>query len=726
MPSLDAGIQTKIDALRLETSEWSVMPEVYEIVKISWESPTGTKYYGKVPVHLVSSVALPFEDEVIQALEGDAQFLSITSDSTLADSEINIEIFDGGYYDPETATQIGAGDFADLVYEQGEGVPCEIYLWFPSQELLLSTWQGHLRTAEGADNEIWRGTIANGFRSPNVDLPRRAHYSSCQAVFGGKFTTQAEVDENGCPYNRNVSGGVVGTNGFTECDRRNLASCTTRGINTLNHLSHQSAVVTVVNNQTKGPQLLSISRGNESNLKEPVRVVMGTRKIKDCNVLAFRRDYNNNTPAHGWFSAIYELCEGPISAVYGAYVKDKAADPQHTWYRLGTQGQTAIDTALSTHGYSNTALLRNHYGWINPATVGPDSMRAEAFIIGLNDIRQYTDEETYTTGYLTNRVWQIARMWCDKRWGLGNDYERLNIQSWIDAGTWTAATVRFTDPFGINYDHTRSNSNVELVGRSAIQQIEDMCLAGRLSRPYLFQNKIHIDPYKPLTEGELADVKLFTDKGTPRNIVVDESGKSTLTRSQKSDVDLPNRIECTISDATQDFQEIPIDPVEDVDQQLRAGRIQGDTSRRTITKKYSLLGVTDKNEATKIAYSLLWFGEFGDGGTKNNLQISFRTFVLETLELHENAIIQLDSDQLTRYGFDYFKIDRMTRDSDLHVTIEATAFNQTELEDFEGTVSYTQPTYDPVEQPIPADIGYGSINYGGGIMKIYLEEVAYA
>ena len=725
MAALDSTLQTKIDALRVETSEWSVMPEVYEIVKISWASPTGVKYYGKVPVHLVSSVALPFEDEVIKAIVGDAEFLSITSDSTLADSEITLEIWDGGQYDPETATHIGAGEFADLVYDQGEGIPCEVYLWFPSQELLLSTWQGHLRTAEGADNEIWRGTIANGFRSPNVDLPRRAHYSSCQNVFGGKLETQDEIDEGGCPYNDHI-GGAIGTPGFTDCDRKALLSCTTRGIDPLFHLSHQSAVVTVINNQTKGSQLLSISRGNESNLKEPVRVVMGSRKIKDCQVLAFRRDYNNNTPAHGWFSAIYELCEGPISAVYGAYVRDKAADPQHTWYRLGTQGQTAIDTALSSHGYSNTALLRNHYGWINPATVGPDSMRAEAFIIGLNDIRQYTDEETYTTGYLTNRVWQIARMWCDKRWGLGNDYERLNIDSWIAASEWTAETVRFTDPFSINYDHTRSNSNVELVGRSGIQQIEDMCMAGRLSRPFLFQNKIHIEPYQPLTEEQLEAVKVFSDKGTSRNIIVDEGGKSSLVRSQKSDVDLPNRIEATISDATQDFAEIPIDPVEDIDQQLRAGRVQGDTSRRTITKKYSLLGVTDKNEATKIAYSLLWFGEFGDGGTKNNLQISFRTFVLEALELHENAIIKVEADQLTRFGFDYFKIDRLSRDSQLHVTIEATAFPQSELEDFEGTVSYTQPEYSPIENNIPADIGYGSVSYDGGIMRIVLEQNEYA
>ena len=228
---------------------------------------------------------------------------------------------------------------------------------------------------------------------------------------------------------------------------------------------------------------------------------------------------------------------------------------------------------------------------------------------------------------------------------MGNDYSRLDIQSWIDAAAWTAELVYFTDEFGNVYQHTRSNSNVELTGRSGAQQIEDMCLAGRLSRPFLFQNKLHIEPQRALTNTELSACKVFSDRGTSRNIVVDDSGKSSLTRSSKSDLDLPNRIECTINDASRDFQETPIDPVESVSQQLKAGRIQGDSSLRTIIKKYSLLGVTDKNEAIKIAYSLLWFGEFGEGGTKNNLKISFQTFFLETLELHENKVIKVESDQ---------------------------------------------------------------------------------
>jgi hypothetical protein len=77
----------------------------------------------------------------------------------------------------------------------------------------------------------------------------------------------------------------------------------------------------------------------------------------------------------------------------------------------------------------------------------------------------------------SNRVWQIARMMCDKRWGVGYDYAKLNIDSWIAAAEWVEQFVRFIDPLGNIWDHQRGMSDVELIERKIQQQIEDMCLA---------------------------------------------------------------------------------------------------------------------------------------------------------------------------------------------------------------------------------------------------------
>jgi hypothetical protein len=727
MPLLDPTIQTKINNLRLASRDWTNQISVFEVLKINWES--GVKYYGKtyIPLDMIDDGI-----EVFPLLHGE-DFLTIEQDSSLSDGEVSVEIWDGGQYNEETEAHEGAGEFADLVHDEGEGIPCEIFLWFPLETLFLSVWQGHLRSEENADAFIWKGKIGNGFRSPNLEAPSRAHYDSCDAIFGGRLETQQQIDEGGCPYNDHI-GGDIGVPGFTDCPRRSTDDCVTRGVDPLFHLSHATAEITVLNNQTKGPQLYSISRGNESNLKEAVRVVMGTRKIRDCQVLAFRRDYNNNDPENGWFAAIYEVCEGPISAIYGAVINGQNANPLHYNYRLGTLGQTPVGSDLTSHGYSATALIRYNFGWVDPATVGPDSMRAEAFVIGLNDIRQFLDADTFVEGYTSNRVWQIARIFCDKRWGLGNDYARLNIESWINAAEWCDEVVTFTEEVGgetFTWNHTRSTSNVELVGRSAQQQIEDMCRYGRLSRPFLFQNEICIEPVRPATEEELEDAPLFTDKNVPgRNIIVDQDGRSTLTRSTKSDLDIPNRIEATFNDASQDFKEIPLDPVEDVDQQEKAGRVQGDSSRRRVTKKHSLLGITTKSEAIKIAYWLLWFGEFGEGGIKNNLTISFKAFILDTLTLHENKVIKVESDQLERYGFEYFRITKLKRDSNLHVTIEVAAYNHEEETNFETELEAPEPEdlggggyFDPEIIRFPGKITFDEINWADGVLRIDLLEV---
>lgn len=724
MPSLSSEIQTKINNLRTASQNWSEMIPIYEILKINWEGETGTKYYGKT---YIADGVIDDGIEVLPKINGDAtEFFEIEQDSSLSDGEVSVELWDGGEYNAETEEFEGAGELADLIHEQGEGIPCEIFLWFPTETLFLSVWQGHLRTEENADAEICKIKIGNGFRSPNVDAPSRAHYTTCQAIYGGLLDTQEKIDEGGCPHNAHI-GGAIGNNDFDNCDRKTPASCIDRGIDPLFHLSHATAEVTVLNSQSKGPQLYSISRGNESNLKEPVRVVMGTRKIRDCQVLAFRRDYNNNTPDRGWFAAIYEVCEGPINAIYGAIINGQNANPLHYNYRLGTLGQSPVGADLTTHGYSGTALIRYNFGWVNPANVGPDNMRAEAFVVGLSDIRVYSDEETFSQIYTSNRAWQIARIFCDKRWGLGNDYARLNIQAWIDSAAWCDEVVQFIEHVGaqtITHNHTRSTSNVELVGRSAQSQIEDMCKYGRLTRPFLFQNQYHIEPIRPATTEELEDAPVFTDKNVAtRNIIV-ESGKSTLRRTVKSDLDIPNRIEGVFNDASQDFKEVPLDTVEDVDQQLKAGRVQGDGTRRKVQEKHSLLGITNRSEATKVAYWILYFGEFGEGGIKNNLQISFNAFVLDCLTLHENKIIKVESDQLTRYGFEYFRIMKMKRESNLYYTIEATAYNHDEETDFETEYVYTPPDVNPPIVRFPGGIEYDDTDYSGGLLRFKLMETA--
>ncbi len=216
------------------------------------------------------------------------------------------------------------------------------------------------------------------------------------------------------------------------------------------------------------------------------------------------------------------------------------------------------------------------------------------------------------------------------------------------------------------------------------------------------------------------DVPNFTDRGDERNICIDkpqgEGGKSTLTFSIQSDADLPNRIVLTYDDAAHENQQIPL-TFEDVEQQLRAGRSFGDTSRRAVEKQYTAFGVTDAGEAGRLGNLLLDLGEFDEGGLQNNMRVEFTTWYLETVTLHKYQVIKVSSDKLDLINdlradqglepFTYFRVRTIRRLPDLKVEISAQAYP---VEYYERLELFTQgpgippsgiPGTDPPDEPGP-------------------------
>lgn len=734
MPTFDLTTQTAITNLRaLRTAGTRI--QAFEIMKIDWDVD-GAIYYGVMPTDEVADPAPSFSvDPRIIPENNPDWFLSVPLDSTIGDEEIDLEMWDGD----EVMSQ--------RLIDNGEGCKIELYYWFPQESLLLPVWHGHLRNEDEAAVDKIKFKAVQGFRSSDANVPGRAHYQNCSAIFGGVLTSTAEVAEHDCPYDLHL-GGSVGINDpgtglpWTYCNRLDTQSCIDRGVDPKYHLSHRTITATVQNNQSHGPNLLSMSQGNETNLKDPVRVVMGLRRIHGMQVLAFRRDINNNDPDHGWFYAMYEVAEGPIRSISQVVItvggQEQNAVPMHYNYRLGTRGQTSASSALTPHGYSGTAHIIYNFGWCDPSSVQPGDASASAIVEGLNNIRIYTDDTTYTEQWTSNRAWQLARILCDKRWGYGYDYDRLDMTSWIAAADWCDQPVRYTDTFGDQWDHIRSDSHPELKGKKVQQQIEDLCMAGRLSRPFLFNGKIHVVPLRALTSGELeTDVPVFTDEGDSGRNIIWEDDKSTLTISRKSDLDLPNRIECTFDDQTNNWLETPLNPVEDVDAQLAAGRVVGDKARKINPKKYALLGVTNKNQAIKMAWSLLDLGPHDEGGLQNNLSLKMKIWFIDSLDLHMEKVIKVDSSRLLKYGFSYFRIKKMKRLSDLKVELELQAYNETYMDTFESDIALPTPVYcdanNPcpegficvggvcVPEPPPCRPGFGTVTYEDGMLRVPID-----
>jgi hypothetical protein len=872
MPEYDSGTQTKLDALRTRYLAGETI-DVFELLEIQWPSPDDTIYYAPLQTDEISpeltAVASPIECRLVPENQPN-WFLPIKLGSLIGDEEVGLLFWDGD------------DAMTDLMIAHGEGVRAVVHYWFPQETLLLRHWQGHLRNEEEAEFAFLKLKAVQGFRSNETTVPGGAHYGQCGAIFGGLLETQARIDEGMCPHNLHIGGsiGIVNPSTglpWTFCDRRDLSSCTARGVHPLYHYSHRTIQTIVVNNQTHGGRLYSTGQGNETNLKEPVRVVMGTRRVHGCPIVAYRRDLNNNHPDQGWFFGVYEVSEGPLGAIWNSVInvggESQAANPQHYGYRLGNKGQTPVST-VTTHGYSGRALIAYNFGWVDPSEIQPSDASADVTTDGISNIRilsnqaagaglvasfyydldftslvgqrvdaainfpqngsspfgginpnlgfsvkwqgtiifdfsetytftlfhddhgtliidgdtvidetifgthtgtfaatagveydielriiqnpaegynpwgavlqwqstsqalqivtDFTHEEaveTYAVGTSTNRVWQIGRIQCDKNWGYGEDYEKLNSNAWIEAAEWADDFITFTDPFGTAWPHVRAQSNVELVGRKVQQQIDDMCIAGRLSRPFLFDGKIHIVPLRALTEDELDACPVFTDEGTSKNVVVQEKDGveiSTLRVGRTSDLDLPNRIECTFDSSANDFLETPLAPVEDIDAQLRAGRIVGDHARKTNVKKYSLLGVTVEAQALKIAWSILDLGPLDEGGLQNNCRIKFQIWFADVLELHPYKVIKYVNAKLqAKWGFTYFRIvdGGIEKKDDLTYEITAQAYNVDYMNDFETTSAPIDPPTDELTTGLKGCVlTFGAISLADGMLSIEIPE----
>jgi hypothetical protein len=280
MPEFDSATRTKIDALRALVAAGEG-PQVFELCKVSWTSDEADAiYYSIMQTDEIADPAPPVSPIEARLIPDGSPnwFLPVQMDSTIGDEEVDLSFWDAD------------GVISDLLVDNGEGCKVELFYWFPQVELLLPVWHGHLRAEDEASIDVIPTKAVQGFRSADATLPHRAHWQECQAIFGAALDTQEAIDDNDCPYNRHLGGTLGNLNSgvpFTSCPRRTQADCDTR-LGTTDgryHLSHRTIETIRENPQGQGPRLYSISRGNETNLKEPVRVVMGERRVYDMQVL---------------------------------------------------------------------------------------------------------------------------------------------------------------------------------------------------------------------------------------------------------------------------------------------------------------------------------------------------------------------------------------------------------------------------------------------------------
>ncbi|MCA1615054.1 MAG: hypothetical protein LC795_15660 [Acidobacteria bacterium] len=686
MSTLSAEDQAKLEALegfiRAARAGGNDV-QVAELVAVDWPGTDGRVYYASTQ----ADDTWPGLRDLLDALGGGpveprlngGPFLDVMRDSGISDDSVSLN-----FWEPDHA-------ISDLFETHGDGARVEIFFYFPQVDLLLSQWHGHLRPPEDADEENFTASAENGFMSVQLPLPRRAFFQTCQAVFGGLLRTQAEIDEHDCPWNLQLTEeerggapavGVPGSELLPPCPRRTRADCVAR----LGDSRFWLAFDTGIASYPVGSRgVIATSRGNETRLKRPLRVIAGKRVVRDLDLLAYVVETGNPShPERGSIKLLYAVAEGRNRSLRQPKARGALIGAQHFSVRLGTKGQPSTGFTVNANNYSSTGIL-NCVLQGDFRTVDPASIPVEITVEGLDDVRVYASDDPadFAEEYSQDRAWWLLHAYRHKRWGLGADVRRFVMPDFIDLSDWFAETITYRDKDGVSYTGPRSTFNAELIDRTAQQQINDICLAGRCTVPFPWEGRLRVFPLKKLSEDELAAAPVFTDDVNQSefepNIVRDEqTSKSTLTRSEVSDRELPNAIKVTFDNDQKANREEPL-LFDDVEQQLRAGRAFGDTGRRAVEKPYGLLGVTGVGEASRLGVLLRDLGEFDEGGLVNNQRIRFQTFFTQALTLYKSKVIRVLSRSLTNrrtqaQKFEYFRVRSVRRLSSLLVEVSAQAY----------------------------------------------------
>jgi hypothetical protein len=479
---------------------------------------------------------------------------------------------------------------------------------------------------------------------------------------------------------------------FTDCPRDSVTSCATRlGTNRF-FPGFKTVIETLTNYQTKQPNLQATAQGNENTLTDPIRAIIGHRLLKGLRLLTFRPENDNNHPEKGWVAFIFEIAEGTFFILNSFTVNNVPVGIESLNLRYGDLGQAPTSFSPNIDTYSGTAVGSGRIqGDFRNAKASDLSATIHAY--GPRDVRVYADLQTFIRTYTTNPAWGLLEMLTNKRWGFGEDYGRYDIQSFIDVAAEKDEEVSVTDPNGNVFAGTRSTCNVELTGRATQTQIEDFCIAHRISPPFEHNGKKMI---VSLQKEEIDDdvIPYLTDIGPDVNVCADAQGRSLVKYSYIGDDELPNQYTVAFDDGTNGFTSTPL-VFGDMRQQLAAGKAWGDTTIKVIPKEIPAFGVIWMQEAARLGNSLLILGPLDRGGTKNNLSVQLTTWFSQCFEIRIYKLVRVRLRALeelwNRIGFEafsYFRVLGKKRKGNLQVELTLQAYPVDYYEHMETVIDH--------------------------------------
>lgn len=587
------------------------------------------------------------------------------------------------------------------------GVTCIVHLYYPDVSLDIEIWWGQLQAPSIYGWKNLKTTITNGYRSRELTVPGRSRRKECTAqVFGGKLPDIEAVRSSLCPYDKHLGGSVgvndpVTTAPYLDCPKTKEA-CIAR-LGTVKYFGGFNTDASAMSAPNQGNPYIAVSRGNASNLTEPIRVVFGLKYVRSNQLLLWRP---LTPPGYedGWIDAVWEVCEGPVQDIYNFVMNGENIGWNYRNIRLGTRGQSATYYTPDVSNFSSVAHVRAQHSHVDTALIsGAGDLNSECYVMGFNEVCVYTDDAplTKTRTFSADRAWCLLELYKNQKFGIGYAEALFEIADWMAVSSWLSTVVTFVATYAdgetLTVSSPRSSFSAICEGRPISEIVEDICRGGAISVPFQHEGKFTLSTFHEAGAPELAAARVFYDSGDTPNIIREPGQPPMIELSQTPDNKLVNEIEVRFEESANGDIERPI-IVDDPDQKLKAGRQLGESSRfLSVPKTYAGFGVSSFQEAVRLAYRLLKFGEFDEGGTDNNIRLKLTVPFEQTLGLKRYDIIKVVSDILdsftlpsgivtdtTRYAVEYFRILRMKKVANGRCEITAQAYNPTSYGNFES------------------------------------------
>lgn len=631
---------TKLAALlaRLKTGK----PFVASYLKVEWAS--GTKYYGTTAYADIS----PFRgikqytggQQIEPRIKGNP-FLAFEINGDLRTENIPIE------FDDSLMLGVSAAGVIKAAFEANDGAPkTSIFFYYPQEDLNHSPWWGQLLPPQIVGRFTQKCVLTNGYKSAERFIPNGTAPRECPAQFSGTLDTLDKIATNLCgPYDRHLGGsvGLLDAAGqpFKNCPKTK-EGCTARFGHTRYHAGLDTNVTSIQSDNHPGN--LAISHSSQSIRNKPKAWIFGTKHIRDMDVLLWAKLPNPNDPDHAWIRVLWRVGER-VHSISNLKINDKFQTLNQEWaYRLGERGQAGGYPGIESETFSGTSLVYDVFGYVTPSDT-PQTLNAECDVVGYPLVAVFSDEDTFTRVFSDDRIWCTAEMYTNQTAGLTYELGTFNIADCLTASVWGRKTVTFkftgVDGEERTFSGRRTTFDCRVEGRPAVEVIQDVCRSGRISMPFQDAGKYTIKPFAVFTQDELDNAVVFADHGADQNIFTPQDGSEAVVFTRTLDDKVTNEIGLTFEESN-NFDIARTIFGNDPDQQARASKILGDEAFSVVPKQFAAFGVRQEQEAVRLLYSLLWFGEFETGGTKNNCFQSFFVPYLWALAIERYGVFKLD------------------------------------------------------------------------------------